>query len=51
MTSPVRLHRGETIGATKVVVTPAEPLPVCDVATGLLTKAGDEKSYNVLGPR
>ncbi len=49
LTSPVRLHRGEAIGAAKVVLTPAEPLPVCDVVTGLLTKAGDKKSYNVLG--
>lgn len=51
LTSPVRFHRGEAIGAAKIIVTPAELLPVCDVATGLLTKAGDEKSYNVLEPR
>jgi hypothetical protein len=47
----VRLHHGEIIGTAKGVANPAEPLPVCDVATGLLTKAGDEKSYNLLGPR
>ncbi len=49
MTSPVVRYCGETLGITKTLASPAELEPVCDVATGLLTKTGDEKPDTAVG--